>query len=45
MPIDRSTQQSGDWPDLARVPIAEPFRHLDRDDLLVIMTHVESVRP
>ncbi len=45
VPIDWSSNRRGDWPDLARVPLAEPFRHMDRDDLLVVMTHPVSVRP
>lgn len=45
IPIDWSANRRGDWPDLARVPLAEPFRYMDRDDLLVLMTHPVSLHP
>lgn len=45
IPVDWSANRRGGWPDLARVPLAEPFRYMDRDDLLVLMTHPVSVHP
>ena len=44
VPAEVIDERRGDWSDLARIPIAEPFRHMDPDDLRVIMAHVVSVR-
>ncbi len=43
VPVDQVSSRAGEWAQLAAVPVAEGFRHLEVDDLLVIFLHVTSV--